>query len=669
MPHQSESSPIAYSRGKDKFDNCPEQQTAPDFDHYVRALFQDRGRQKGEIYFCAPMVPTEHRKPIYRGLKPWRRADAARPWRILNLDLDRIDGASTLDALKSFLRGYSAALYTTASHTEQAPRARVVIELKREVDRDESLTLGPLFEMLIEEAVGSECIKFDKAVYRTEQPIYTPLVAAQVMRFQGVPVDVDVLMEQATRRSARVDLNSDLTGHLGRTFEWPEGGVGQGSRNSTLLSYVGHLRALGTSEDRIQALARAANYLHMIPQLDHAEVDDICRRYARSEAPELTGSPGSSGSALAGCDGAVQVPLTPPPPRRYVFGKLVEAGTTAVMAGSGGSGKSIFAMQLSVALAIGKPIGDFQVGEGASLLVLGEESIAERDRRFGAICRFMSADTDLVNKRVRCYAAAGVDIRLTTVSKGNSEFTPMVEEIVRLTRGHALSAGCSVKLIVIDHLRLVLGGDPNSAEAATQLTRALNRIAQETGAVVLVIAHSPKNIRSKDGDDIDASDVSGSSAFVDNTRAGLMVYGMKKDQAKAHSVTESERLQYVRVQAVKANYADPSAGFWFKKRVLEEWGVAVLEPATLRTAVKPLKRAAADLRTRILEMLQVRPMTARQLRDRAGRDGDLQASEDKVRLEIQQMLDDGLIERRKPSDHEKRLHKLPSATREVLVFA
>ena len=75
------------------------------------------------------------------------------------------------------------------------------------------------------------------------------------------------------------------------------------------------------------------------------------------------------------------------------------------------------------------------------------------------------------------------------------------------------------------------------------------------------------------------------------------------------------------------------------------------------------------LRDRILTELRKKQggVTERSLRDMAGKNGVLKASDASVRKEVQTMLDDGLIQRRKPSDAERIQHKLSGGVREVLV--
>ena len=80
---------------------------------------------------------------------------------------------------------------------------------------------------------------------------------------------------------------------------------------------------------------------------------------------------------------------------------------------------------------------------------------------------------------------------------------------IDLAKQHANKADYPVGLIVLDHARLVMAGDPLSADHVTALLRALTRIAVETGAAVLLLAHSPKSTYGKEGE-ADPSEVFGS---------------------------------------------------------------------------------------------------------------------------------------------------------------
>jgi hypothetical protein len=348
-----------------------------------------------------------------------------------------------------------------------------------------------------------------------------------------------------------------------KVFQWPTGLVQEGGRNETMLRYVGHLRKRKHTEEEILALALAMNAQKFDPALHEDEVADICDRYSHQNAalPDVQFSAGEVNGEFLKCSGTFQVPVTPPPRRDYIFAGQVTAGTLNVIGGQGGVSKTMLVMQACVAAAVGDSLGDLKVSPGASLLFLGEEDQAERDRRMGAICDHFKADRLLVSERIKCFGAAGIDIRLTQKVESNAHATELGNEVIKAANAHAQEAGMAVKIIVFDHARLVLGGDPNSAEDVTQLTRVLTNIARVTGAAVLLLAHSPKSVANKTGLEIGASDIAGSSAFVDNARAAYMMWTMRDDEAKTHHISEVDRRNYVRLENVKANYAQTGGGF------------------------------------------------------------------------------------------------------------
>jgi hypothetical protein len=82
-------------------------------------------------------------------------------------------------------------------------------------------------------------------------------------------------------------------------------------------------------------------------------------------------------------------------------------------------------------------------------------------------------------------------------------------------------------------------------------------------------------------------------------------------------------------------------------------------------------KGKSALRGRILDKINSKPggVSARALRDLAGKQGVLGASDKEVRVEIDEMLSHGLIVRRQPTDAERRIHGLAGQVREVLVAA
>ncbi len=664
-------STIYFSLGSDKFDNCPAQRSANDFSAFADVVDNARSEVKGQTYICAPLGKQPHRSNAdkYPGVKHWRQKGNTLPRRFLALDLDGFATPSDLQRLCELAESWSCIIYTTFSHKEDAPRARVLIELDRAIDELESEALGKAVQRSIENKLGVGTISFDQSVYKGSQPVYTPPVEAQVFRYLGSAIDVDTMLISFTTLHEGLPIHgpSDLVFALsGLNNSLPSGDVPEGSRNNEMLRVVGRLRKHGLSEARVLEIAHATNSSKFKPPLPAEEVDDICSRYrcqgSGKDEDVNQNQPIES-------EGRFRIPDQPPPKREYVFAGQVTSGTLNVIGGQGGVSKTMLAMQICVAAATGQAIGGMRVMEGASILILGEEDVTERDRRFGAICAYTGADIQLVEARVRCLAAAGQDIRLTEQVNSNPQGTPFGKRLVAFAQHHARVTRVPVRIIVIDHARLVLGGDPNDAEDVTQLTRVLTGIARDTGAAVVLLAHSPKSVSNKSGDEISAADIAGSSAFVDNARSAFMMWTMRKDEAKAHHISESERQTYVRLENVKANYSHTGGGYWFKRAFMPEWEVAVLTPAKLFSAALFEAKATSDLRDRILDQARKKcgGLTARHLRDISGVGGVLKASDGVVRREVEAMLEDGLLDRREPTPEERKKFRLAGAVREVLV--
>ncbi len=207
------SAAIYYSRGTHRYDNKPTQRFNKDFSAFASAVLDDRGSIKGQQYICAALGSGLHDHPEkHPGLNHWRLKSLVKLRRYLPVDYDGFKSKKAFEDWKVLLKNYSCVFYTTASHTEKAPRARGIFELSREVSREESLRLGAAFEELQRELLGDDFAKFDKSVYQHEQPCFLPLVGAEGGIHVGESLNVDVLLVKNPCRSVeRLDLE----------FGWP----------------------------------------------------------------------------------------------------------------------------------------------------------------------------------------------------------------------------------------------------------------------------------------------------------------------------------------------------------------------------------------------------------------------------------------------------------------
>lgn len=197
MTQSQHTTVIKYSRGLNKYDNTPEQCEAADFDAFERQVLSARSKRKGEDFICGPMAYGPHDRPLeFPGEDHFRLARHALPRRFLAADHDGFRDSATFERIYADLEIYRAFGYTTWSHTDERPRARVIFLLDRDVSRREGIALGRALDRMLEAAYGPGAVLSDKSTYRAEQPCYVPGPDAKIFHFEGKPLAVDQLLKR-----------------------------------------------------------------------------------------------------------------------------------------------------------------------------------------------------------------------------------------------------------------------------------------------------------------------------------------------------------------------------------------------------------------------------------------------------------------------------------------
>ena len=177
---------IKYSSGFDKFDNLPQQLVAKDFDEFTERVLAKRSPCKGKTYFCSAFIHGPHDDTKrYPGDGHYRLAKLAETKRFLVMDFDGFRDVTAFNQTFAVIGVFSGFGYTTWSSKHDAPRARAVLELDREVSRDEGLKVGEAFQAKLTRVIGVGAAVFDESVYRAEQPVYGPPPDAHTFRFGG----------------------------------------------------------------------------------------------------------------------------------------------------------------------------------------------------------------------------------------------------------------------------------------------------------------------------------------------------------------------------------------------------------------------------------------------------------------------------------------------------
>lgn len=249
------------------------------------------------------------------------------------------------------------------------------------------------------------------------------------------------------------------------------------------------------------------------------------------------------------------------PTRPWVIPGVMLSGYTHMLAAPGGSGKSLFTLQVAIALATGEPWGDFKPRRKArSLIINVEDDIHEQRRRLAAARRVMGVPTEQLRGMVHLVTdtdgiiVAGFDeARRVMVAK------PIVPVLVDYIRRN------EIDVLIVDPFTETFEGDENdNSEVKWAMRVWRDEIARATGCVVYLVHHTTKYAANGAGD---ANVVRGAGAIVNSTRISATLMPMTQDEASAMGIEEPDRHLYVRYDDAKANQSLKSGrARWFQKQ-------------------------------------------------------------------------------------------------------
>lgn len=246
----------------------------------------------------------------------------------------------------------------------------------------------------------------------------------------------------------------------------------------------------------------------------------------------------------------------------------------------------------------------------------------------------------------------GIDTRLVTKTNKGLQQAVFVQEIIDTAIAQTGKTGKEVRLIILDHAGLMHGGDFNDKADVAQFMRMVNKIAVDTGTAVLVLAHSPKSAASKD--ESDASMIAGNTAFVDMARGAFVLATMRENEAKKYGYNSETRHSFASLVTVKNNLGPSNKVRWFKRASVPDWEVGVLEHVVLTIPLKPIKGGATTQQL-IKDYIKNRPgqFSKTGLRNsHAGKDGTFKASKGEIDAALGELLAQGEIILRKPTNIE-----------------
>ncbi len=223
----------------------------------------------------------------------------------------------------------------------------------------------------------------------------------------------------------------------------------------------------------------------------------------------------------------------PIPARRWMVRDWIPHGAVTLLGGDGGVGKSLLAMQLLTAAAIGKSWLGQETMPCRVLGVFCEDDADELHRRQHDINRHYGIEFgDLEN--MMWASRVGDDSVLMTFNGDHGEPTERFQQI------HDAAQDFGAQLIVLDSLHDLFGGNENFRPQARAFVNLLRSLARDCDGAVVLNAHPSLSGLSS------GSGMSGSTAWNNAVRSRLYL-----TRPKVEEVDDQERV----LSRMKANYS------------------------------------------------------------------------------------------------------------------
>ena len=493
---------FSYSKGKSKYDNLPAQCSVNTFTDFTKDVLGSVSAEKGQTYVCAAVSTGLHSDQDKHPNRTdhWRQQKLAEPRKFLAFDFDGFQTPDVWEELREKFP-WKGFFYTTASHSHEAPRSRAFVKLSREVDHDEGVEVGEAAQAYLESKITTGWIQYDDSVYRSTQPVYTPVKGFKYYLVKGPVLDVDYILPWHKGTKAIQVVNKiqadprplSAFGALLAPIPEISSPIPDGHRNRSMLAAAGRYRKQGLTQSVIEKLLLGDNERWCEPPLGEDEVLSISRRYAhQTQAQEDTGSIFTQVQPSANDDEGrdSQLEATSPLARRYSFlttdhlkklpttkwrvkGLFPEHGLGSIY-GPSGSGKSFLALDLMAAVACG---GAF----------FGRKTTA------CPVVYVALEGTGGIAKRVEAYETHHM-IKLPTSFRVVTDMLSLFSSEASIFAEAVIEEGLNEGVIVIDTLaQSAPGSDENSSAHMGTIIANAQLLQRMTNGLVVLIHHTGKD--------------------------------------------------------------------------------------------------------------------------------------------------------------------------------
>lgn len=473
--------------------------------------------------------------------------------------------------------GMEAWVYTSISHTPEAPRYRVVLPLRKNLPRGEGLqaaTLHAAEQLGVKEWCAAES-------WVLSQPMFLP-VKLKGAKFQQWHVDgkgwrartdtagsstetkrvadipdtrPDPMVTALKAAGLYLEQDADHPGRHYFTCPWADE---HSTSNPTQTVYFephfnGHsawgCKCMGTGPDidGKPHMTRGSLTRWLVEQGHLDNGDDVGEMEEYDKFDQRV----SLGSLLQ----------DPPPPQQWAVPDFAPIGAVTLLAAPGGQGKSLLVLHILAHAALGIAWAGFRLEEPmTSLYVSYEDGMRQVYDRLVDI----REDLMLHDKLYDVHAGLEKNLLIHRVDDPGTwlflykpdRFSP-AERTARVEWLVGYLKHRKVRMVVFDPMVYTHQLAENDIADMALYMQTLNHIAKAADCAVLVVHHMSKLGRGEQLADMDAHSLRGASSISDNARSAAVLVGMPFKDAAQFGVTEREALGLAVFKQVKSNYAAP----------------------------------------------------------------------------------------------------------------
>ena len=313
----------------------------------------------------------------------------------------------------------------------------------------------------------------------------------------------------------------------------------------------------------------------------------------------------------------------------------------------GSVGKTSTLISMSCHMAAGQPWGDNPLQARRGMFFSVEESQQELWRKFGATAEGLpKSSMRLMQQNLRLFSMRDRDPRLTVPVGSDVQPSGLGDSIIEAALEH------KAEFIMLDHLQGMVSGDLNNSTTMVSFASECNRIAEQTGAAVIIAAHTNKG-------NINAERVShgfatGSLTIENAARQVVGLIPLPPEDAKQFGLQAVAR-DFIRMEMPKNSYGPGGEiGYLAKHHVAKFHTVAVSPYFPLVQAPSSAMPPGARLQAAVCQYIRENiGTTASKLDQQAGVKGKLKASRVQIRATLVDLLAQGILEEKAVNKDER----------------